>query len=63
MGGRYFGDIFGGKLVFIKNPYILVYYIVLRVFWGNFGDVFLNFGEFWGYRLFSQKIIIFRIVT
>lgn len=62
-GVRYFGDILEGKLVFIKNPYISVYCIVLRIFWGNFGDAFLNFGEFWGCRLFSQKIIIFRIVT
>lgn len=62
-GGGILGIFWGEKLVFIKNPYILVYYLVLRVFWGNFGDVFLNFGEFWGYRLFPQKIIIFRIVT
>lgn len=63
MGAGILGIFWGEKLVFIKNPYILVYYIVLRVFWGNFGDVFLNFGEFWGCRLFPQKIIIFRIVT
>lgn len=51
-GVRYFGDILGGKLVFIKNPYISECCLVLRVFWGNFGDVFLNFEEFWGCRLF-----------
>lgn len=62
-GGGILGIFFGGKTGIHKNPYILVCYLVLRVFWGNFGDAFLNFGEFWGCRLFSQKIIIFRIVT
>ena len=62
-GGGILGIFLGGKTGIHKNPYILVCYLVLRVFWGNFGDAFLNFGEFWGCRLFSQKIIIFRIVT